>query len=99
VYQAVRDVILRHPAYPTLAKQGSDSPFWAVVMGFEHERIHIETSSVLFRELPASVRKHSPPLGMGSRERSRFYTGFRTTSDTTLADIVPCCASCLFMTI
>jgi 5-histidylcysteine sulfoxide synthase len=30
-----------------------DSAGWAIVMGFEHERIHLETSSVLMRELPA----------------------------------------------
>lgn len=31
---------------------------WAIPMGFEHERIHIETSSVLIRELPLDfVRK------------------------------------------
>lgn len=29
-----------------------DSPVWAVLMGIEHERIHIETSSVLIRQLP-----------------------------------------------
>ncbi len=28
-----------------------DSPFWAILMGIEHENIHIETSSVLIREL------------------------------------------------
>lgn len=34
------------------------SPMWALVMGFEHERIHLETSSVLIRELPVEyVRK------------------------------------------
>jgi 5-histidylcysteine sulfoxide synthase/putative 4-mercaptohistidine N1-methyltranferase len=27
-------------------------PFWAVMMGIEHERIHLETSSVLIRQLP-----------------------------------------------
>ncbi len=27
-------------------------PGWALIMGFEHERIHLETSSVLMRELP-----------------------------------------------
>ena len=27
-------------------------PFWMVMMGIEHERIHIETSSVLIRQLP-----------------------------------------------
>lgn len=28
------------------------SPIWALLMSFEHERIHLETSSVLIRELP-----------------------------------------------
>ena len=28
------------------------SPYWALVMAFEHERIHLETSSVLIRQLP-----------------------------------------------
>lgn len=29
-----------------------DSQFWVILMGIEHQRIHIETSSVLIRELP-----------------------------------------------
>ncbi len=29
-----------------------ESPFWIVMMGIEHERIHLETSSVLIRQLP-----------------------------------------------
>jgi hypothetical protein len=29
-----------------------DSPFWVIVMGIEHQRIHIETSSVIIRRLP-----------------------------------------------
>ncbi|MFA5463080.1 MAG: 5-histidylcysteine sulfoxide synthase, partial [Dysgonamonadaceae bacterium] len=29
-----------------------DNPFWIVMMGIEHERIHLETSSVLIRQLP-----------------------------------------------
>lgn len=28
------------------------SPFWPIVMGIEHERIHLETSSVLIRQTP-----------------------------------------------
>ena len=28
------------------------SPFWIIMMGIEHERIHLETSSVLIRQLP-----------------------------------------------
>lgn len=31
---------------------GWDSPWWAIMMGIEHERIHLETSSVLIRQLP-----------------------------------------------
>ncbi len=35
----------------TLPIKQSD-PFWIILMGIEHERIHIETSSVLHRQLP-----------------------------------------------
>jgi 5-histidylcysteine sulfoxide synthase len=36
------------------------SPWWVILMGIEHENIHIETSSVLIRQLPfASVRENS----------------------------------------
>ncbi|MFH0729446.1 MAG: 5-histidylcysteine sulfoxide synthase [Pseudomonadota bacterium] len=28
------------------------SPFWAIMMGIEHQRIHLETSSVIIRRLP-----------------------------------------------
>lgn len=31
---------------------GWDNPFWIIMMGIEHERIHIETSSVLMRQVP-----------------------------------------------
>ena len=29
-----------------------DAPFWAIMMGIEHQRIHLETSSVIMRRLP-----------------------------------------------
>ncbi|GFO10818.1 5-histidylcysteine sulfoxide synthase [Plakobranchus ocellatus] len=32
-----------------------ESPWWAVMMGIEHERVHLETSSVLIRQLPISL--------------------------------------------
>ncbi|MFT5304065.1 MAG: 5-histidylcysteine sulfoxide synthase, partial [Mariniblastus sp.] len=36
-----------------------NSPMWIVLMGIEHERIHLETSSILMRELPLEhVRPH-----------------------------------------
>jgi 5-histidylcysteine sulfoxide synthase len=35
-------------------------PFWAIWMGIEHERIHIETSSVLHRQMPIEfIRPHN----------------------------------------
>ncbi len=36
-----------------------DSPMWVILMGIEHERIHLETTSVLIRELPLErVKPH-----------------------------------------
>ncbi len=37
-----------------------DSPFWPIVMGIEHERIHLETSSVLIRHLPLALVETHP---------------------------------------
>jgi len=37
-----------------------DSPFWAVLMGIEHERIHLETSSVLIRQTDITLIKPHP---------------------------------------
>ncbi len=37
-----------------------DDPLWLIMMGIEHERIHLETSAVLLRELPLEmVRPHA----------------------------------------
>ena len=40
-----------------------DSPLWIVLMGIEHERIHLETSAVLMRELPLEMLKPHPVWG------------------------------------
>lgn len=37
-----------------------ESPFWIIVMGIEHERIHLETSSVLIRQLDIKWLKPLP---------------------------------------
>ncbi|WP_461535442.1 5-histidylcysteine sulfoxide synthase [Spongorhabdus nitratireducens] len=37
-----------------------DSPGWLIMMGIEHERIHLETSSVLIRQLPIEYVKPHP---------------------------------------
>ncbi len=39
---------------------GWDSPAWIILMGIEHERIHLETSSVLIRQLPIGEVKPQP---------------------------------------
>lgn len=36
-----------------------DNPWWAIVMGIEHERIHLETSSVLIRQHQLMYVNHS----------------------------------------
>ncbi|CAF0779293.1 unnamed protein product [Brachionus calyciflorus] len=38
-----------------------DSPWWALFMGFEHERIHFETSTVLIRQYPIELVQR--PIG------------------------------------
>jgi 5-histidylcysteine sulfoxide synthase/putative 4-mercaptohistidine N1-methyltranferase len=49
--KAVRSVVDRviHTA-PLTLPIAWDHPWWAIVMGIEHERIHLETSSVLIRQ-------------------------------------------------
>jgi len=37
-----------------------DNPFWIILMGIEHERIHIETSTVLIRQIPLRYLKPIP---------------------------------------
>jgi len=49
VRQLVDDLIRRLPMNLPITW---DNPFWAIMMGIEHERIHLETSSVLIRQLP-----------------------------------------------
>ncbi|MCF6301439.1 MAG: 5-histidylcysteine sulfoxide synthase [Proteobacteria bacterium] len=34
-----------------------EDPFWIILMGIEHERIHLETTSVLIRQLPITMVK------------------------------------------
>ncbi len=37
-----------------------DNPFWAVMMGIEHQRIHLETSSVIIRRAPIEQVRQLP---------------------------------------
>ncbi len=37
-----------------------ENPFWAIMMGIEHSRIHLETSSVIIRRLPLDQVRQLP---------------------------------------
>ena len=45
IVQLIKTTPITLPIYPA-------HPLWALIMGIEHQRIHIETSSMLFRQLP-----------------------------------------------
>ncbi|EDO38225.1 predicted protein [Nematostella vectensis] len=54
------------------------SPWWALFMGMEHERIHLETSSVLIRQLPLSYVQR-PPNWMYAPTKSGIVPEFEAT--------------------
>jgi 5-histidylcysteine sulfoxide synthase/putative 4-mercaptohistidine N1-methyltranferase len=55
---------------------GWDSPMWPIMMGIEHERIHLETSSVLIRQLDIRSVQPSdlflPDLETGDAPQNRL---------------------------
>lgn len=55
VYKTVRCILETHPDIGKNNTMTWESPIWALIMGMEHDRIHLETSSVLMRELPACM--------------------------------------------
>ncbi|MEA3433320.1 MAG: 5-histidylcysteine sulfoxide synthase [Campylobacterota bacterium] len=54
VYDLVSDLIDRLPLTLPITE---NSPWWIVLMGVEHENIHLETSSVLLRQIPFKMIK------------------------------------------
>lgn len=46
-----------------------NSLYWVIMMGIEHERIHLETSSVLIRQLPIDLLQDKQSLWSPSEER------------------------------
>lgn len=80
VYETVSEAIWNHPSLGT-SENGKDAavrvdsshPMWALFMGFEHERIHFETSSVLFRETPVHLMQtppHWPAMHPSARQNT-----------------------------
>jgi 5-histidylcysteine sulfoxide synthase/putative 4-mercaptohistidine N1-methyltranferase len=56
-----------------------DNPFWVILMGIEHERIHLETSSVIIRRLPIEMPEWSicPESGEAPRNELLPVAGGR----------------------
>lgn len=72
VHALVRNLIETHPVLDSPITM--DSPAWALVMGFEHERIHLETSSVLIRELPSKYVQTPPAWpALGKQEVAQIF--------------------------
>jgi 5-histidylcysteine sulfoxide synthase len=68
VYGIVEHLIVNHPGLADGHDQVTDKdPLWALFMSFEHERIHLETSSVLIRELPLSLVRRPPQFPAPAR--------------------------------
>jgi hypothetical protein len=51
----------------------STHPLWALLMALDHQRIHVETSSVLFREMPLALLQASAHLPPPHPVRSVIY--------------------------
>jgi 5-histidylcysteine sulfoxide synthase/putative 4-mercaptohistidine N1-methyltranferase len=45
-----------------------NSPAWLVLMGIEHERIHLETSSVIMRMMPLDKLRHGAELSAAEQQ-------------------------------
>jgi hypothetical protein len=48
-----------------------DHPFWVILMGIEHQRIHLETSSVIIRRLPIEMVRQLPLWSICPKRRAR----------------------------
>ena len=55
VYRIISSVIATHGGFEREEKITWEHPLWSIFMGVEHEAIHLETSSVLFRETPSHL--------------------------------------------
>jgi len=63
-----------------------DSPAWVILMGIEHERIHLETSSVIMRQMPLDELRHGDEL---SAEERRLWAACPTTATPPANDWLP----------
>jgi 5-histidylcysteine sulfoxide synthase/putative 4-mercaptohistidine N1-methyltranferase len=67
-----------------------NSPAWVILMGIEHERIHLETSSVIMRQMPLDELRHGAEL---SAEERRLWGSCPTRGQPPANDWVPVAAA------
>uniref|UniRef100_A0A7S3GUJ5 Generic methyltransferase n=1 Tax=Spumella elongata TaxID=89044 RepID=A0A7S3GUJ5_9STRA len=77
VYETV-STLIANLSEQQLLSINQESPLWALVMAFEHERIHLETSSFLISELPLEFV--SFPKGFPSYHPSAQVASENTSS-------------------
>jgi 5-histidylcysteine sulfoxide synthase len=90
IYNLIVELIQTHPEFDKKEKERSllqNSPWWALWMGFEHEKIHFETSSVLIRELPVEfveTPKYWAPLSPTRSDNSPVENAWVTKEGATV---------------
>jgi 5-histidylcysteine sulfoxide synthase len=81
-YQLITQIILHTPLNLPIHPQ---HPLWALLMATEHQRIHLETSSMLLRQLPSHLLQrpqgweYAPSLGVIPRNPLLEVTGGKIT--------------------
>lgn len=76
VYRTVVGIIETTPFAPDLGRPVTmDDPAWALLLSIEHDRIHLETSSVLVREMRARLVERPAEWPAPSPSRRTTETG------------------------
>ncbi|WP_087020083.1 5-histidylcysteine sulfoxide synthase [Thaumasiovibrio subtropicus] len=80
-YREQVEVLVNHviDTMPISLPIQQDDPAWIILMGIEHERIHLETSSVIIRQLPIEMVTDHPAWPS--------YTESQRAPDNVLVDI------------
>jgi len=66
-----------------------NAPAWVILMGIEHERIHLETSSVIMRQMPLAELRHGAEL---SAEERRLWAACPTSGPAPANEWLPVAA-------
>lgn len=85
VKEVVERCILGPMPEPCSTPVTSSSPWWSLFLAFEHEKIHLETSSVLMRQLPIAAVKEP----QGWRHAPSFDTDVTPSPSSAVSSTLP----------